>query len=337
MRPFVYTWYMSTVAKGTCHVKSIEALSLYDAERGKEIQARIYYPEDGNNFPAIVFSHGAGASRNEYLALTHAWASHGFVVIQPTHEDSLVLRESQGKTANLPAIIAAARTDYKGWIDRCRDLSFAIDSLTKLNKEHPLLKGKIDQSRIGIAGHSYGAYTAMLLSGAQLEPIDNYPFDRLVDSRIKAAVILSPPGTGQQGLSKSSFETLRLPSMFMTGSRDRGLSGQPPEWRTEPFQLCYPGDKYLVFIEGATHFTFAAGRATLVTSKPGHGATTSGGISYPPKLVSKFDQRAILGHVKQASLAFWACYLNSDAAAKAYLHSDKLSTDSHYLATIQSR
>ncbi len=328
---------MSTVAKGKCHVKSIEALSLFDAERGKEIQARIYYPEEGTNFPGIVFSHGAGASRNEYLALTHAWASHGFVVIQPTHEDSILLKESLGQASNLPAIIAAARTDYKGWISRCRDLSFSIDALAKFNAEHPLLKGKIDTAKIGIAGHSYGAYTAMLLAGATLTPIDNYPFGRLVDERISCALILSPPGSGQQGLTKESFKTLRLPSMFMTGSRDKGLSGQPAEWRTEPFNLCAPGDKYLVFIEGATHFTFAAGRATLVTSTPGHSATISGGTHYPPKLVSKFDQRAILGHIKHSSCAFWAAYLNKDAAARAYLQSNKLYEESHQLARIQSR
>ncbi|MBX9769972.1 MAG: acetylxylan esterase [Candidatus Obscuribacterales bacterium] len=328
---------MNRVAKGTYQVKSIEALSLYDAQRGKEIQARIYYPEDSGSHPAIVFSHGAGASRNEYLALTHTWASHGFVVIQPTHGDSILLQEDLGHKANLPTIIATARKDYKGWIDRCRDLSFVIDSLETLNNEHPLLKGKIDQSRIGIAGHSYGAYTAMLLAGAQLEYIDDYPFDKLHDKRIKSALVLSPPGTGQQGLTKDSFKSLTLPTMFMTGSRDKGLSGQPPEWRIEPFNFCPPGDKYLVFIEGANHFTFAAGRATLVTNQPGPSATILGGTQYPARLTSKFDQRAILGHIKLASTCFWNAYLKEDPASRAYLASDQLYEQSHHLAQIQLR
>ncbi len=328
---------MNTVAKGTYQVKGIEALSLYDAERGKEIQARIYYPEDGGNYPAIVFSHGAGASRNEYLALTHAWASHGFVVIQPTHADSLLLQETLGHRTYLPAIIATARTDYKGWVDRCRDLSFVVDCLKTLNSEHPLLNGKIDQSRIGVAGHSYGAYTAMLLAGAHLESIENDQFDQLHDNRIKSALILSPPGTGQQGLTSNSFKSLTLPAMFMTGSRDKGLSGQPPEWRTEPFKFCPPGDKYLVFIEGATHFTFAAGRATLVTNQPGHSATISGGTTYPSRLMSKFDQRAILGHIKLASTCFWQAHLRDEPASRAYLASDALYQQSHHLAQIQCR
>lgn len=328
---------MNTVTKGSLEVKSLESLSLFDNSRQKEIQARIYYPSEGGPFPVVVFSHGAGASRNEYLALTHFWSSHGYVVIQPTHADSVVLRESQGLSTGLPAIIAAARTDYQGWIDRCSDLSYVIDALPLLSTEHPLLKGKIDPNSIAIAGHSYGAYTAMLLAGAKLDKVDKYQFDDLTDTRIKAALILSPPGTGQQGLSANSFQSLSMPAMFMTGSRDKGLSGQSPQWRTEPFHLSAPGDKFLVFIEGATHFTFAAGRATLVTNQPGHSATISGGTSYYEKLVSKYDQRAILGHIKLASTAFLNAYLKEDPASQAFLHSSKLSELSHQLAQIQSR
>jgi len=328
---------MNTVTKGSYPVKSIESLSLYDSERSKEIQARIYYPDAVGKFPSIIFSHGAGASRNEYLALTHAWASHGFVVIQPTHADSLALRHSQGLIGSLPAIIAGARTDYQGWIDRCSDLSFVLDSLPELNGQHPLLKDKIEFSKTAIAGHSYGAYTAMLMIGAKLDAIEKHQFDKLVDKRIKAALILSPPGTGQQGLTAKSFESLTLPTMFMTGSRDKGLSGQSPTWRTEPFHLCAPGNKYLVFLEGATHFTFAAGRATLVTNQPGHHASKSGGVSHYEKLVGKYDQRAILGHIKVASTVFFQAFLNEDADAKAFLASSRLADLSHQLAKIQCR
>lgn len=328
---------MSTVTKGTHPVKSIESLSLYDARRSKEIQARIYYPDSPGEFAPIVFSHGAGASRNEYLALTHAWAGHGFVVIQPTHADSLLLRQSQGLTTSLPRIIAEARDDYQGWVDRCDDLSYVIDSLGELNHNHPLLKDKIDISTVGVAGHSYGAYTAMLMAGAKLNPIKGHQFDTLSDPRIKAALILSPPGTGQQGLTAKSFDSLSLPTMFMTGSRDKGLAGQSPEWRTEPFKLCAPGNKYLVFLEGATHFTFAAGRATLVTNQPGHHATKSGGTSHYEKLTGKYDQRAILGHIKVASTAFFQAFLSGNPDAKAFLASSRLSQLSHQLAQIQCR
>jgi predicted dienelactone hydrolase len=212
-----------------------------------------------------------------------------------------------------------------------------MDALDTLNAEHPLLKGKIDLSKIGIAGHSYGAYTAMLLAGAKLESIDNYQFVELADERIKAALVLSPPGTGQQGLTSNSFSNLTMPAMFMTGSRDKGLSGQPPEWRTEPFNLCPTGHKYLVFIQGATHFTFAAGRATLVTNQPGHSATISGGTTYSAKLASKYDQRAILGHIKLASTSFFDAYLKLDTSAQAYLASDRLYEQSHHLAAITLR
>ncbi|MFM8414937.1 MAG: hypothetical protein ACKOCX_09445, partial [Planctomycetota bacterium] len=38
--------------------------------------------------------------------------------------------------------------------------------------------------------------------------------------------------------------------------QSRGAGGQTVEWKQEPYRLSPPGDKYLVVIDGANHFSF---------------------------------------------------------------------------------
>ncbi|WP_329064236.1 alpha/beta hydrolase [Amycolatopsis sp. NBC_01480] len=48
-------------------------------------------PATGRDLPVIVFSHGMTLSVDDYAPLAGFWAAHGFVVVQPTHLDSLGL------------------------------------------------------------------------------------------------------------------------------------------------------------------------------------------------------------------------------------------------------
>src|SRR5258705_6300260 len=64
-------------------------VTLTDSSRSREIPVHVAYPEGAGPFPVIVFSHGAGGSGLTYKALAHFWATHGFVVLAPTHADSL--------------------------------------------------------------------------------------------------------------------------------------------------------------------------------------------------------------------------------------------------------
>ena len=49
--------------------------------------------------------------------------------------------------------------------------------------------------------------------------------------------------------------------MTMSGTRDRGVGGQPPEWRLQPFQQMPSGSKYQVTVNNAGHLAFADGGA----------------------------------------------------------------------------
>jgi predicted dienelactone hydrolase len=128
---------------GPHDVKGVERVVLNDAKRMKELQLRIHYPAGEGAYPIIVWSHGAGGSKDNYLTLMEHWASHGYVTIQPTHSDSRAL--------------AARFTDpinFRDWQGRPADVSLILDSLAELEAKEPAIKGKLDGKHVGVGGHS---------------------------------------------------------------------------------------------------------------------------------------------------------------------------------------
>ena len=88
-------------------------------------------------------------------------------------------------------------------------------------------------------------------------------------------------------------------------------------WREDPFTYSPPGDKYLVFIDGAFHMSFTGALAQADNSQLARRPIVA-------RLVGRTDQKAVFDYVKIASIAFWDAYLKTDANAKAYLKSNSL-------------
>jgi predicted dienelactone hydrolase len=222
--------------------------------------------------------------------------------------------------------VGSAIRDSKGWEDRPRDVSFVIDSLDQISVRAPQLKGKIDRRRIGVGGHSYGAYTAQLIGGVTVDLPGKPPGQSFADRRVRAILVMSGQGRGQQGLTQRSWAPLTCPMMTMTGSRDQGASGQGPEWKKEPFDFAPAGNKYHVFIEGANHFSFS-GRLVEVATQQAAQPTASARLG--SALQGDADQQAIFSYIKMAALAFWDAHLKNQKKALAYLHSYALGGYSH--------
>jgi len=290
---------------------------LHDPKRNKELKIRIVTPRSGSHFPVIVFSHGAGGSGQNYSSLTQFWASHGYVVIQPTHDDSIALRREKGEP--LPSgpreLIEDYRFNYEDWINRVADIRLVIDSLADLSNESTQLRDKIDRDRIGVGGHSYGAFTTQMIGGVRLNIPGQKPAQRFADERPRALLLLSPQGKSENGLTGSSWQEVTRPMMSMTGSKD-GL-GLLPHWREDPFTYSPPPDKYLVFIDGAFHMSFTGALAEPQAAQGPRRQLIS-------QLAGGTDQKAVFDYVKIASIAFWDAYLRNDAKAKAYLKSSAL-------------
>ncbi len=241
-------------------VGEVGRILLHDSQRQKDLPVHVFYPIGAGPFPVIVFSHGASASGSTYLDLTRSWAAAGYVVLQPTHADSIKLRRQQGEHVGilrgLSDALQDAMANHAAAADRARDISLVFDSLDEVERSVSELQGKTDRGRMGVGGHSFGAMTALLVGGAVVSLAGSLPATYR-DTRVRAIEVLSGPGDREKaGLSGHSWETLGLPMLTMTGSRDLGFGRHPPSWRKMPFDLSPAGDKFHVFIEGATHFSF---------------------------------------------------------------------------------
>ncbi len=323
-------------------VARADAIVLRDAKRNKNLSLMAVYPTATGRFPIIVFSHGGGGAPSSYSALTSFWASHGYLVIAPVHADSTAGQsDGGGRGAALGGLMRAMRET--GSPDRVLDVAFVLDSLDALTRQLPQWKGTVDKSRIGVGGHSLGAYTAQLIGGATIEMPAAQPkaLQSFADARVGAVLQLSGQGSGQQGLTKNSWQNLKIPMMTMTGSRDRGAQGQSPEWKKEPFDGSPPGNKYHVFIEGANHFSFSGrmtgagggfgGNGGFGRRRQGRegafGGVLDGGIGQRNGAGGLGgSQESIFSYVKSATLAFWDSSLQNDDRATAYLQSDALAS-----------
>jgi serine/threonine protein kinase/dienelactone hydrolase len=231
------------------------ALTLRDSDRNREIPLKIYYPGHiSGSLPLIVFSHGYGGTRDGYEYLGRGWADAGYIVIFPTHigSDSEALAQTGLRAAGDPA------TSFEMQRQRAADIRFILSSLKLIDRQVREIHGKINNKQIGVGGHSMGAGTALLIGGAT-GAAPNGSAQSFRDKHVRAVIAISPQGAGEEGFSDHSWDKLAVPALTMSGTKDRGIGGQPPEWRTQPFRQMPAGSKYHVTVNGAEHLTFAVG------------------------------------------------------------------------------
>ncbi|HEX3659730.1 MAG TPA: hypothetical protein VHV55_28340 [Pirellulales bacterium] len=172
-----------------------------------------------------------------------------------------------------------------------------LDQLERWNKTtgHELA-GRLDLSRVGMSGHSFGAVTTQAVSG-QTFPIGG----RFTDKRIKAAVAMSP-NAPRQGDAKQAFGSVAIPWMLLTGTRDEAPIGKATvESRLAVFPALPPGGKYELVLDRAEHSAFS--------DRPLPGDVEARNPNH---------HRAILA----LTTAFWDAYLNNNPEAKSWLDGD---------------
>ena len=150
-----------------------------------------------------------------YEGFTDYWASHGYVVIQPTHIDSTSL----GFVTKRGNMREMAKQMLYVTDTRRQDMSFIIDSLNLIEEMIPDLKNRLDRSKLVAAGHSMGAATAMLVSGMKLvNPMDGTE-ESSEESRFKVLLMISDPGT-MTLMPKDPWKGVRIPTLISTGTED---------------------------------------------------------------------------------------------------------------------
>lgn len=159
----------------------------------------------GTRFPIVLFSHGPlGANRSQSVFQMEALAGRGFVVVAIDHTgyaSTTIFPDGHAvppdPRAAWPVFVDARSTDMlETWV---ADVRFVIDRLQWLDDGHPdtHLKGRLDLSRIGYLGASFGG--SVVVQALLEEP------------RIKAGVAED----GKPYFSDSTLTSLRRPLMYM--------------------------------------------------------------------------------------------------------------------------
>ncbi|MEM6840340.1 MAG: alpha/beta hydrolase [Cyanobacteria bacterium P01_C01_bin.120] len=141
------------------------SLTLYDQQRERHVPVNLYFPEDLNAvarpMPVMVFSHGYGDSLNnpETIVAAQALAGHGFLVAVPEHIGSNTQFQD-----DLAIGLHDESFEVMEFINRPLDVRFILDTLETQNNSE--FQGRLQLERVGIAGESFGGYTALITAGA---------------------------------------------------------------------------------------------------------------------------------------------------------------------------
>ncbi len=241
----------------------IHDFRLIDKSRGdREIPVRAYVPKGKGPFPTVLFSPGLGGSRETYVYLAIAWAAAGYLVLIPTHAGSATddMNTLGGNLIGKGIKAVRIVSDQRNWTNRVQDMQYLLAH----TQEVEFLAGKIDKEKIALAGHSFGAQTALAGTGAKIH-LSGKENPSLLIPEAKIAIAISPQGEGRMGFKDDSWSELSKPTLFIRGERDAGIFGDAPETRDHPFQHAPSNGKmYHALIPGehATHMFFVGDGVT---------------------------------------------------------------------------
>ncbi|MFN3159315.1 MAG: alpha/beta hydrolase family protein [Rubinisphaera brasiliensis] len=264
-----------------------------DANRDRKIPIRVYLPETTEPAPVVLFSHGLGGSREGCSYLGKHWSARGYVCVFTQH---IGTDNSVWKDVPVRQRLATmkATPSVQGTLDRYLDIPAVLDTLETWNGEQShQLHGRMDLSRIGMSGHSYGANTTQGVSGQSAPLIGQ----RYTDPRISAAIMFSP-NRPRRFNPETAFGKVSIPWLLMTGTKDTSPIN---DTTVEDRRSVYPAlpesiDKYELVLFDGEHHAFSDGQRRARDRNPNH---------HP----------AILA----ISTAFWDLYLKDDQAAKGWL------------------
>lgn len=272
----------------------------------RTVPFKVYHPVDHglNSLPIVIWSHGFGGSQDGAGFLSRFIASHGYVVVHPTHigTDSSLW---EGKEGHPWDILRQTKISRKTTLNRFADIAFLIDSLKDWAADNPDPGTLMDFSRIGLSGHSFGALTTQVAAGQLFADEDN-KLTALPEPRIKAGILYSPVPVAEHLLDKISdlgdtniYANIQIPLLHMTGTKDDApIGGMAYDHRLVVYNKSGKADKYLLVKDGADHMVYNGTRGKLERN--------------PMR-----DQHEAF--IKAFTLAYWDAYLKQDQAALEWL------------------
>ena len=160
-------------------------------------------------YPLVIYSHSSGGHRRSATFLCTHLASHGYVVAALDHSELVAPELARKEGESEEQKWARARV----WAaNRVPDITFILDHLLSGAAWHS--EAKIDSQRIGIAGHSFGGWTALAMPESE--------------QRIRAIVVHAPAGASnpRPGIipAKLTFHwKCNVPTLYLVAENDVAL------------------------------------------------------------------------------------------------------------------
>ena len=286
-------------------------------------RVRLYLPQGLDKpAPVVVLSHGFGSEPKSFNYLGEHLASYGIAAVAVEHIGSdsdyeLEILEGAKKRAIAP----------REFIERPLDIHYVLDELARRNAVDPAIKGTLDLSKVGAIGHSLGGYTTLALAGAEIDvkrlqkqcpnkkinlnmsllmqcrAKDLIPQQELADSRIDAAIAISPIASGILG--QESLSDISIPTAIMSGSED--IIAPVVQEQVYPFTWLSAKEKYLAMIIPGDHFS----SSELPRQKPAD-----------PTIVEEFVGKRLANgkpYIKAFAVAFVKAHVERDSSYLPYL------------------
>jgi predicted dienelactone hydrolase len=332
-----------------------QTLMLRDDRRNRTIPTDLYVPEFGatppSSIPVVVYSHGYGETRSTAAPYLELLASYGFVVIAPEHIGSDYQYQQD--------LLAGLRQDSfaaSEFVDRPLDVSYVLDVLEQKNATE--FGNRLNLQQVGVMGHSFGGYTALMLAGATVdfeqlqgqcqqdflwrsldtalllecralelgslpESVELLTSGKLRDSRIRSVIAVTPVAGaifGQQSLSQ-----IDIPVVLFSGGSDP-VTPLIPE-QLEAFSWLTTPNKYLLMADNAAHDV----EITALVDR----------LLLPGKIDTEASQElaVFLTHLRSVGLAFMQIYVAGRSEYYPYLQSSyvkSLSVSPFNFSLIQS-
>jgi predicted dienelactone hydrolase len=258
-------------------------LEFPDARQGKVLQLAATAPRSGSALGVVVFSHGFSDQKESYQPLVRPLVCAGWLVVQPNHLDSRVFPGDPRR----PGI----------WWTRVEDVVHVLDLLPEIERR---VKGRIDPTRIVVAGHSFGAFTAQLLAGVTMTMGERQVSFR--DKRVRAIVALAPVGSWRI-FRETAWDELEIPLLEVQGGKDAPPPPDQPRRNLMPYDRSpVPGSALVVLPDSGHHFGDIYGRGDV-------------GLETDPRMVAAVVQLVVAyleETVKQRAGALDAAYAEID-------------------------
>jgi dienelactone hydrolase len=274
-----------------------------DGPRGRDVPVRITLPDGpakmGGKLPAVIWSPGLGGTRGNAARWAAAWAAAGVAVVRLEHpgSDAAVYRgaaTSEERAARVRAGIAPEQL-----LARIADVGFVADELARRDREGACDLARIDTERLGLAGHSMGAWVVQAMAGQRPDG-EHAP---LIDRRFRAFVAMSSSGPPDTAAARALFGGIGRPLLVITSESD----GVPAKAAAD-----YAADqraRRLSLFSGAP----ADGRKALLVLDAGDHLLFAGDTRKPPADV------ALQERVAQVTTLWWRQWLLGDAKAEQAL------------------